>query len=133
MRIEAKREREKEGENVLSNRRGGVKGRKIGFKEVGGVEVEEISSTLFIDSDEACIKSDFSILSTRLSYRRGSRLLWRGYVSGGCATPRIFWTPFRGWGSLDEVDEYREVLLREYSLAPYFRCNPTFRLIFLSL
>lgn len=75
MKIEAKREREKEGENVLSNRRGGVKGRKIGFKEVGGVEVEEISSTLFIDSDEACIKSDFSILSTRLSYRRGSRLL----------------------------------------------------------
>lgn len=78
MRSKVKREREREkaeSENVLSNRRGGVKGRKIGFKEVGGgVEVEEISSTLFIDSDEACIKSDFSILSTRLSYR-GSRLL----------------------------------------------------------
>lgn len=76
MRSKAKREREREkAESVLSNRRGGVKGRKIGFKEVGGgVEVEEISSTLFIDSDEACIKSDFSILSTRLSYR-GSRLL----------------------------------------------------------
>lgn len=43
-----------------------MKGRKIGFKEIGG-GVEEISSTLFIDSDEACIKSDFSIFHPLVS------------------------------------------------------------------